>query len=154
MKLSIIAVGNIRHGAERELIDDYISRLRKSGRTVGFRGVAETECASGGGRDSEAERLVARCGAGARIVLLDETGQVRNSADFAEELGKWRDAGYPEACFLVGGAEGHGQPARDAATDMMALGIQTWPHKLVRVMLAEQLYRAATILAGLPYHKA
>lgn len=154
MKLSIIAVGEIRRGAERQLFDDYISRLTKTGRSIGFRGATETECASGGGRDSEAERLVARCGAGARIILLDERGQTHSSTAFAAKLADWRDAGYPQACFLIGGADGHGQPARDAASEMIAFGMQTWPHKLLRVMLAEQLYRAATILAGHPYHKA
>lgn len=154
MKLKIIAVGTLKGGPERVLVDDYLARLKRTGRAVGLRDAAEIECASGGGCDSEAERLLSRCDRSGRIILLDEGGKAHSSEGFAQQLGRLRDSGCPEAAFLIGGAEGHGAAIREAADQSLAFGPQTWPHKLVRVMLAEQLYRAATILAGQPYHKA
>ncbi|NBC19481.1 MAG: 23S rRNA (pseudouridine(1915)-N(3))-methyltransferase RlmH [Alphaproteobacteria bacterium] len=154
MDLRIIATGAIRKGAERDLIDDYLSRLQRAGPQVGFRRAEEVECRAGGGPEAEASRLLARCGDGAHIIALDEAGQARSSAGLAADLGKWRDRGCPQTCFLIGGAEGHGDPVNRAAHETLALGVQTWPHRLVRILIAEQLYRAATILAGQPYHKS
>ena len=154
MKLHILAIGQVRKGPERDLVDDYIARFERTGRQIGFRGLVEHEIASGGGEDADAERLLSRCPDGARIVLLDERGKAWGSEDFAGWLGELRDAGERDLCFLIGGAAGHGRAVREAARDRLAFGPQTWPHKLVRVMLAEQVYRAATLLAGTPYHKA
>ena len=91
---------------------------------------------------------------GARLVALDETGRTLDSAAFAGLLGDWRDAGTREAAFLIGGAGGLDPALRREADAVLAFGPMTWPHLLVRVMLAEQLYRAASILAGHPYHRA
>ncbi len=152
--MHLIAIGGLKTGPERELVDDYLGRLNRVGRTIGLRSAREVECASGGGRETEAHRLVERCPAGAQIVLLDEAGKAMASAEFACWIGQLRDDGCRDLCFLIGGADGHGPAARSAAQQSLALGRPTWPHRLVRVMLAEQLYRAASILAGQPYHKA
>ena len=112
------------------------------------------EVASGGGLDAEAVRILEKIPHGARILRLDEFGPVMGSADFARKLGQWRDQGTPDLVFLIGGAEGYGEAVKQSAPDTLAFGPQTWPHRLVRVMLAEQVYRAASILAGTPYHKA
>ena len=154
LDIDIIAIGSFRTGPERELLDDYMSRLKRLGPQLGLRHANEIECASGGGRDGEAGRLVGKCRPGAHVVILDERGKAYGSQQLAHQIGRLRDDGCNAMCFLIGGAAGHGEPARTAAHEAMALGVQTWPHRLVRVMLAEQLYRAATILAGQPYHKA
>ena len=101
---------------------------------------------SGGGRLADPP-------APARTVLLDETGRDLPSRALAELLATWRDAGVREARFVIGGADGHGQPARDAADLLLSFGKATWPHLMARAMLAEQLWRATSILAGHPYHR-
>ncbi|MEM9738765.1 MAG: 23S rRNA (pseudouridine(1915)-N(3))-methyltransferase RlmH [Pseudomonadota bacterium] len=153
MKLHILAVGQVRRGPERDMVDDYLSRLEKTGRNLGLREVLEQEIMSGGGKDAEAQRLMGRVPAGASLVMLDERGQQIPSRDLADLVVRQRDDGLGDLCFLIGGADGHGDAVRQASPLKLGFGPQTWPHKLVRVMLAEQLYRAATLLAGTPYHK-
>ena len=154
MHIHIIAIGALKRGPERELVDDYLSRFEKTGRQIGLRSFTEHELPPGGGRDAEAERLLARCPAGAVVAAMDERGKAEASDAFSSWVGNLRDRGSTDLCFLIGGAEGHGAAVRQAASKLIAYGAQTWPHKLVRVMLAEQIYRAATLLAGMPYHKA
>ena len=89
-----------------------------------------------------------------REVLLDERGRQLGSEEFAALLGRWRDDGVREARFLIGAADGHGGPARDRADLLIAFGAMTWPHMLARAMLAEQLWRATSIIAGHPYHRS
>ena len=149
-----MAIGALKRGPERELVDDYLSRFEKTGRQIGLRSLTEHELPSGGGRDAEAERLMARCPPGAAIAALDERGKADGSEGFSSWIGDLRDRGNSDLCFLIGGAEGHGAAVRSSASRLIAYGPQTWPHKLVRVMVAEQIYRAATLLAGTPYHKA
>ncbi|HAE26633.1 MAG TPA: 23S rRNA (pseudouridine(1915)-N(3))-methyltransferase RlmH, partial [Hyphomonas adhaerens] len=110
--------------------------------------------ASGGGLDAEAGRILDKIPSGARVLRLDEFGPAIGSSDFAGKLASWRDQGVPDLVFLIGGAEGYGEAVRKAASDTLAFGPQTWPHRFVRAMLAEQVYRAMSILAGTPYHKA
>ena len=88
-----------------------------------------------------------------RIVVLDEAGTALSSRDFAAQLGRWREDGAREACFLIGGADGHDAQTRDSADLLLSFGKLTWPHMLARVMLAEQLYRALSILGNHPYHR-
>jgi len=88
------------------------------------------------------------------VLRLDEHGPAWTSVKLANQIAKWRDTGTPELCFLIGGAEGYSQAVRDACPDTLALGPQTWPHRLVKAMISEQLYRSVSLLAGLPYHKA
>ena len=153
LKLHIIAVGAMKSGPERDLFDDYAGRFRKSGKQLGFRGLTEVEVASGGGLQAEAMRIVAKIPAGARLIRLDEHGAQRKSIAFAKEIARLRDSGESDLVFLIGGAEGYGEAVKTAAPDTLSFGAATWPHKMVRAMLAEQLYRAASILAGTAYHK-
>ena len=154
MRLQILAVGRLKDGPERDLTDDYLRRAGAMARGLGFKGPDEAEVASGGGLDGEGARLLAKLPEGARIIRLDEGGENLTSDMFASRLSRWRDDGVRGACFLIGGAEGYSPEVRAAAPQTLAFGVQTWPHRMVRAMLAEQLYRAMTILAGTPYHKA
>lgn len=154
MRLQIIGVGRLKDGPERDLTDDYLRRAGGMARGLGFKGPDESEVASGGGMDAEGGRLIAKFPEGAKIIRLDEGGENLTSEAFAARLSRWRDDGVRDTCFLIGGAEGYSPEVRAAAPMTLAFGVQTWPHRLVRAMLAEQLYRAMTILAGTPYHKA
>jgi 23S rRNA (pseudouridine1915-N3)-methyltransferase len=154
MRLTILSVGRLKSGAERDLFDEYVKRALPVARGLGFRGIDAIEVASGGGRDAEAERILAKIPAGANVIRLDEFGRNSASAEFADRLAGLRDRGVQDLVFIIGGAEGYGDAVRRAVPDMMAFGAQTWPHRLVRAMLAEQVYRAVSILAGMPYHKA
>lgn len=154
MRLTLLCVGRLKAGPEHDLCEDYLDRFRKAGRALGYRSADIVEVESGGGLEAEADRLVARLPAGATAVRLDEHGKEYRSRDFSSWLARLRDQGTPDLCFLIGGAEGYGEAARSAVPQTLAFGCQTWPHRLVRAMLAEQLYRAVSIEAGLPYHKA
>lgn len=154
MRLTILSVGRLKSGAERDLFDEYVKRALRVARSLGFRGIDAIEVASGGGLDAEAERMLAKIPSGASVIRLDESGPNTPSAAFADRLARLRDQGVPDLVFLIGGAEGYGEAVRRGVPDTMAFGAQTWPHRLVRAMLAEQVYRAVSILAGMPYHKA
>lgn len=154
MHLRTLSVGRLKDGPERDLCDDYLKRAGAMARGLGFRGPDEAEIASGGGLEAEGARLLTRLPSGGRILRLDEGGENLTSEAFARRLARWRDDGVSSTTFLIGGAEGYAPEVRAAAPDMLAFGVQTWPHRLVRAMLAEQVYRAMTILAGTPYHKA
>lgn len=154
MKVSIAAVGRLRSGAEAELIADYRTRFDRTGRALGLGPLDIREVdAKKGGMDAEADLLRKTAGDARPIIALDERGQTLTSPDFAGLLARWRDDGAPEACFLIGGADGLSPALREAADHKLSLGKMVWPHMLARVMLTEQLYRAASILAGSPYHR-
>ena len=154
MRLTILAVGRLKAGPELDLCNDYVERFRKAGRALGYRSLDIIEVENGGGVDAEAQRLAAKLPQGATALRLDEHGKQFRSADFSTYLAGLRDQGVPDLCFLIGGAEGYGDEIRSSVPQTMAFGPQTWPHRFVRAMLAEQLYRAVSIEAGLPYHKA
>lgn len=154
MKLTILSVGRQKSGPEKDLFDDYCARFRKSGRALGFRSLDVHAVDAGGGLDAEGRRLLAKIPDGAHVLRLDEGGEQLGSKQFAGFLAKLRDQGQGDLVFLIGGAEGFSDAVRKAAPQQLAFGPQTWPHRLVRVMLAEQVYRAASLLAGSPYHKA
>ncbi len=156
MRVQICAVGRLRSGPERDLIDDYILRFDKTGRALGLGPAVEHEVEDkkGGGMAAEADLLARSIPAGALVAVLDERGAVMSSPDFAAQLAKWRDGGRQDVAFVIGGADGIAPHLRDRAEFSLGFGRMVWPHMLVRVMLAEQLYRAATILAGGPYHRA
>ena len=156
MRVQICAVGRMRSGPERLLTDDYLDRFGKTGRALGLGPVAEHEVEDkrGGGMAAEAELLARAVPAGAVLCVLDERGRVMSSPDFAAQLARWRDDGRQDAAFVIGGADGIDPALRARADLAVSFGAMVWPHMLVRVMLAEQLYRAATILAGSPYHRA
>lgn len=156
MRVHICAVGRLRAGPERTLIDDYLTRFDRSGRALGLgpATVIEVDDRKGGGMATEAPLLDRAIPKGALVCTLDERGQTLSSPDFAALLARWRDNGRSDAAFLIGGADGLDPALRARADASLSLGKMVWPHMLVRVMLAEQLYRAASILAGAPYHRA
>ena len=160
MRLLIAAVGRARAGPERALVENYVGRARRLAPRLGFRGLDLVEIDESRRRDTEALRseeavaLLAAVPEGAALLALDEHGENLPSAAFAHRLAALRDAGRPGTAFLIGGPDGHGAELRKRAEFTLAFGAATWPHLLVRVLLAEQIYRALTILAGHPYHRA
>lgn len=153
--MHICAVGRLRTGAERVLIDDYLKRFDRTGRALGLgpATLIEVEDRKGGGMPAEAALLRRAIPAGALLCVLDERGKQMPSPDFAAQMGKWRDAGRSDLAFVIGGADGIDPVLRQDADFSLSFGAMVWPHMLVRVMLAEQIYRAASILAGGPYHR-
>lgn len=156
MKVSIVAVGRLRAGPEHELISDYLHRFDRTGRALGLgpAKLIEVEDKKNLGMAAEADLLARAIPSGALVVALDERGQVQTSPEFAAALAGWRDGGRQEVAFVIGGADGILPALRDRADALLSFGRMVWPHMLVRAMLAEQLYRAASILAGGPYHRS
>src|SRR5690606_18982084 len=151
LRLLIAAVGRARGSAAGALYDEYARRLPWP---LDLREVEVRQPLPPAKlKKREAELLLAAVPAGSRIVALDETGRSMDSTEFAALLGAWRDEGVAHTAFLLGGADGHDDSVRSAADRMLSLGRMTWPHLLARAMLAEQLYRAWTILNGHPYHR-
>ena len=155
MRLHVCAVGRLRAGPEKTLIDDYLTRFDKTGRALGLgpARIVEVDDRKGGGMAGEAELLRRAIPKGALILTLDERGRTLTSPEFADHLGRWRDAGRGDLAVIIGGADGIDPALRAEADFSLSLGAMVWPHMMVRVMIAEQLYRAATILAGGPYHR-
>jgi 23S rRNA (pseudouridine1915-N3)-methyltransferase len=158
MKVTIAAVGRLKAGAERELAERYSERAAAAGRrlglTFGLIEIAESRAAEAALRkEQEAAGLLAGLSPGAIVVALDETGKALTSRAFAEHIAKWRDSGAGELALAIGGPDGHGKALLDRASLVLALGPMTWPHQIVRSLIAEQLYRAVTILSGHPYHR-
>jgi len=155
VRIRIAAIGRVRGGAEAQLIEDYRDRIAIAGKmlSLGPIDIVEAEAQRAGDKEREAELLIGHAPAGARKILLDERGDEWPSRTLAEKLARWRDGGAPGVCFWIGGPDGASPGLRAAADDKLAFGPQTWPHKLVRVMLLEQIYRAVTILGGNPYHR-
>lgn len=155
MRILIAAVGRLREGPEAEMTRDYIARAASAGKRLGFKSVelAEVEGKPPGDPRAEASALYRATPDGARKILLDERGVEWTSRQLAEKLASWRDDGVPCAVFWIGGADGVSQSIKDQADEKLAFGRQTWPHRLVRVMISEQIYRAVTILSGNPYHR-
>lgn len=156
MRLRICAVGRLKPGPERTLCDDYLSRFAKTGRPLGL-GPAEmheVDDRKGGGMSAEAALLEKAIAKGSQIACLDERGDLMTSPDFADLLAGWRDSGRSDLAFVIGGADGIDPALRARADKLVSFGTMVWPHMLARVMLCEQLYRAATILSGGPYHRA
>lgn len=155
MRLHLCAVGRLRAGAERTLVDDYLDRFGKTGRALGLGPAQEHEVEDkrGGGMAAEADLLARVIPSGAALCVMDERGEVLTSPEMAARLARWRDDGRQDAAFVIGGADGVDPALRARADLVLSFGRMVWPHMLARVMLAEQLYRAATILAGSPYHR-
>jgi len=155
LRLLVLAVGRLRGGPEQALVRDYLDRAGQAGRALalGPCALVEVEDRGGGGAAVEAALLARAIPAGAAVCLLDEGGTLLDSPGLAARLARWRDEGRGAAAFLIGGADGLGPGLRARADLVLSFGPMVWPHRLARVMLAEQLYRAATILAGSPYHR-
>ena len=153
MKVRLIWVGRTVRGHVSDGLRDYLDRLA---RTMVVEEVVVPEAGIGAPayqQRVEGERLLAAIKPGERVVVLDERGASMTSPEFAGRLGKWRDQGVRQVAFVIGGADGVDPALRARADLALSFGRMGWPHMLVRVMLAEQLYRAATILAGSPYHR-
>ncbi len=155
MRIHICAVGRLRAGPERDLIDDYLTRFDRTGRALGLgpANVIEVEDKKGGGMTAEAALLERAIPAGAAICAMDERGKVMTSPAFADQIGGLRDQGRGDLAFIIGGADGIDPALRAKADFALSFGKMVWPHMLARAMLTEQLYRAASILAGSPYHR-
>ena len=160
MRLMVAAIGRLKAGPERELAERYRDRVAKAGRAVGLRDIEIVEIRESRAQEA-AKRMLEESIAlanlipdGAIVVALDQSGEALASESITGVLRGWRDAGRPAAVFCIGGADGLGPELTARADLTLAFGAATWPHQLVRIMLLEQLYRAVTILAGHPYHRA
>lgn len=155
MRVQICAVGRLRSRPERDLYNDYLTRFDRTGRALalGPGQLIEVEDKKSGGMPAEAALLQRAIPDGALVCTMDERGRMMTSPEFANLLATWRDQGRQDVSFVIGGADGIDPVLRDAADASLSFGKMVWPHMLVRVMLAEQLYRAASILSGGPYHR-
>lgn len=159
MRLDVLAVGRLKAGPERDLVKRYHDRLTGVARPLGFSGPRVVELSESAARrdadrkSEEAQALLAQLAPGGRVVLFDEGGRSIDSRKFAAILAEWRDSGVPAAGFVIGGADGLGEALRARGDLVLAFGGMTMPHQIVRVLVMEQLYRAATILSGHPYHR-
>ncbi len=159
MRISLFAVGRLKTGPEKELVARYLDRLAKTGPATGLElarvvEVNESRATSADTRKrEEAAQLEKALPEGALLILLDERGKALDSEGFARLIGDWRDNGKRDLMVAIGGADGL-DPALHARADaVLNLGRMTWPHQIVRILIAEQLYRAVTILSGHPYHR-
>ncbi len=160
MRLVIAAVGRLKAGPERELVARYVERAGQLGRSLGLDAPEILELEESRARRpedrkrDEAERLRAALDARFSICALDERGKTVSSEAFAADVGRRRDDGAAGLAFVIGGADGFSAEFLAAADMRLAFGAMTWPHQIVRILLAEQIYRAATILARHPYHRS
>jgi len=152
MRVIVLAVGRARDDPAKRVYDDYMGRLPWP---HALKEIQETKPLPAAKRKQrEAELLLRAVPKGATAVALDCGGRALSSEDFARRIGAWRDDGAPCLAFLLGGADGHGDAVLKRADLTLSFGPMVWPHLLARAMLAEQLWRAASILAGHPYHRA
>jgi 23S rRNA (pseudouridine1915-N3)-methyltransferase len=160
MRLIVAAIGRLKAGPERELAERFRDRVAKAGRAVALRDIEILEIRESRAQDAGRRMLEESIALAniipdrAVVVALDAKGESLDSGSFTGTLRGWRDADRPAAVFCIGGADGLGAEVRRRADLTLAFGPATWPHQLVRIMLLEQLYRAVTILAGHPYHRA
>ncbi|AZU02786.1 hypothetical protein X907_0237 [Glycocaulis alkaliphilus] len=154
MRIEIRAISRIRPGSERSLADTYIERANHHGRATGLGPVSEREfdTRSLSGAAAETRALIEGLGSGI-VIALDERGKQMDSREFAQMIGRERDQGTREMYFLIGGADGFDHSLLPGNVRLLSFGRMVWPHKLVRVMLAEQIYRASALLSGAPYHR-
>ena len=158
MRMTIAAVGRMKSGPERDLVARYLDRAAGGGKPLaltGFEVIELTESRAGSAacrKADEAKGLRAALPEGI-VVALDERGKGIGSEAFAQQIGRWRDDGRPAISFLIGGADGLDPDFVKSADLVLSFSPMVWPHQLVRIMLAEQLYRTTTILSGHPYHR-
>jgi 23S rRNA (pseudouridine1915-N3)-methyltransferase len=159
MRLTLVCVGKLKAGPESLLFERYFKRLAAGARGAGFAGVEVREIKESRARrpeDRQAEEgaaILAAVPQGGALVLLDERGPSATSEELAADIGQSRDASRAAYTVAIGGPDGLDPSLAAAAHRIVSFGSMTWPHQLVRVMAAEQLYRAMTILAGHPYHR-
>ena len=152
MHIILSAIGKLKKNSpEYELLNTYIKRIKWS---VDIKEYEEKKALSGEAlKNAEADLLLSSIPEKAKIVVLDEHGETLSSREFASKLRGWQNHGSDTVAFLIGGADGHGEKVKDKADLMLSFGRMTLPHFLMRVVLAEQIYRAQTILEGHPYHR-
>lgn len=159
MRISIFAVGRLKSGPEKDLASRYLDRFAKTGPAIGLEfsrviEVAESRALNADTRKrEEAAMLEKHVADGAALILLDERGKALDSSGFADLFGTMRDSGKRDLVIAIGGADGLDPALYDKASAILCLGKLTWPHQLVRILIAEQMYRAVTILSGHPYHR-
>lgn len=159
MRISILAVGRMKAGPERDMLTRYLDRGRGLGKTLGLTGFDVSEHpesragSSSRRKQEEARALQASRAEGSVLVCMDERGKSVNSEQFSGWISTWRDMGRTNVSFVIGGADGLDPELVAQADQKLCFSPLTWPHQLVRIMLAEQLYRATTIIAGHPYHR-
>ena len=152
MHISIIAVGRMQRGPEQTLVDDYLKRLPWKNSVTEIE-IKKQSANAEERKAREAERLLAAVPDGAALVILDEGGKALTSRAFAGKLADWQSTGFSHIAFIIGGADGLHSSVLEKAHLKLAFGSLTWPHMMVRVLLAEQIYRAWSINAGHPYHR-
>lgn len=159
MRVHVAAIGKTKKSAEVDLIDDYVARVNKTGRRAGISDLRvlefpESRAGKSAERKSEeAEKLLGSVPDGAILVAFDEHGKNITSTEFSRMIAGVRDEGFQNLVFLLGGPDGHDASILSKARFTLALGKMTWPHRLARIMVVEQLYRAVTIMLGHPYHR-
>lgn len=159
MRITLFAVGRLKAGHEAEIAGRYLDRLSKAGPSIGLEFVRTIEVPESRAKTPEVRKRdeageLEKCiPAGAALIVLDERGKDPDSERFAGYMARLRDEGRRDLVLAIGGADGFDQSVRKRADMVMSFGKMTWPHQLVRIMLAEQLYRATTILSGHPYHR-
>lgn len=159
MRIGITAIGRMKDGPERQLVSRYLERGIGLGRSLGLSGftvseLAESRASSADSRKAEeAKAVINTLPEKSVLIALDERGKTLSSEVFCTKLRDWRDAGRPALTFLIGGADGLDPSLREKADLVLSFSPMTWPHQLVRIMAAEQLYRCTTILSGHPYHR-
>ncbi|MDR6670767.1 23S rRNA (pseudouridine(1915)-N(3))-methyltransferase RlmH [Rhizobium sp. 1399] len=159
MRIGLFAVGRLKPGPEKDLAARYFDRFAKAGPAIGleFSRIAEVAESRASNADTrkreEAAMLLKSLPEGSILVLLDERGKALDSEAFANLLGGYRDQGKRDLTIAIGGADGLDPSLYDRANMILCLGKMTWPHQIVRTLIAEQLYRAVTILSGHPYHR-
>ncbi|HRX36589.1 MAG TPA: 23S rRNA (pseudouridine(1915)-N(3))-methyltransferase RlmH [Aestuariivirga sp.] len=160
MKLTIAAVGRLKAGPEKLLADDYLKRAEGMGRKAGISAIrvqdfSESQASSAAARMAEEARILASAVPPRSFsIVLDERGKAMASEAFAGLMQRQLDHGSSDMTFVIGGPDGHAPETRERADLLLSFGPMTWPHRLVRVMLFEQIYRAVTIMTGHPYHRA
>jgi 23S rRNA (pseudouridine1915-N3)-methyltransferase len=158
VRIAIAAVGRMKNGPERELVARYLERAQGSGKPLALTGfevseLNESRAGSAAARKAEEAKAIRAVLPDGMLVMLDERGKSVSSDAFANQLGRWRDDGRTAVSFVIGGADGIDPDYVRSADLVLSFSPMVWPHQLVRIMLAEQLYRATTILAGHPYHR-
>ncbi|MDJ0615102.1 MAG: 23S rRNA (pseudouridine(1915)-N(3))-methyltransferase RlmH [Rhizobiaceae bacterium] len=159
MRLQILAVGKMKAGPDQELYARYADRISKSGKGLHLNGpelveIPESRQSDVAGRKAdEASLLLEKCDDGARIFMLDEHGKDLTSVEFSNLIRSEQESGTGTLAFAIGGPDGHGEALADKAVRKIRFGAMTWPHQIARILLAEQVYRAMTILSGHPYHR-
>ena len=160
MRLQVLAIGRLKAGFEKTLNQDYQTRLEGLGRKAGITRLKVADFAESKGQtasqrqDEEAKTLTAALNPKAFTLVLDERGKSMTSEAFSKLLQRHLDQGTQDLAFLIGGPDGHSAATRKNAGQLLSLGEMTWPHRLVRIMLLEQIYRAVTIMVNHPYHRS